>query len=108
MKRIWQEFTKGFITSNPLFVLALGNCPALALTTRIHGAIGMGAALAFVMFWTGLIISAIRNYIPNMVRIPVMIVIAASFVTIVDLVFHGYVPALYSFMGIFLPLIVVN
>ncbi len=108
MKQIWREFSKGFITSNGLFVLCLGNCPALALTTRIHGAIGMGLALAFVMFWTGIIVSAIRRFIPNMVRIPVMIVIAASFVTIVDMVFHGYVPALYTFMGIFLPLIVVN
>jgi len=108
MKRLWQEFTKGFITMNPLFVLVLGNCPALMLTIGLDGSIGMALALAFVMFWTSIIVSAMRNYIPNVVRIPVMIVIASSFVTIVDLALQGYVPTLYVLLGIYLPLITVN
>ncbi len=108
MKGVWKEFTKGFITLNPLMVLCLGNCPALMLTIGLDGAIGMGVALAFVMFWTSLIIATMRNFIPNVVRIPIMIVTAASFVTIVDMTLHGYIPLLYTLMGIYLPLITVN
>ncbi len=104
----WKEFTKGFITSNPLFVICLGNCPALMMTIGLDGSIGMAVGLAFVMFWTGIFVSALRNYIPNVVRIPVMIVIGASFVTIVDMAFHAYVPAIYALLGIYLPLITVN
>ncbi len=108
MKRIWKEFTKGFITSNGLFVLCLGNCPALMMSAAFDSAIGMAVGLAFVMFFSNMIISAMRSFIPNMVRIPIMIVIAASFVTIVDMAFHAYVPPIYALLGIYLPLITVN
>lgn len=108
MKRVWKEFTKGFVSTNPLFVLCLGNCPALMMTIALDSSIGMTVGLVFVMFWANLIISSMRRIIPNVVRIPVFIVIAASFTTIVDMTFHGYVPAIYALLGIYLPLITVN
>ncbi len=108
MKRAWKEFTKGFVTSNPLFVICLGNCPALMMTIALDSAIGMAVGLAFVMFWTSMIVSVMRKIIPNVVRIPVFVVIGATFVTIVDLMFHGYVPAVWALLGIYLPLITVN
>jgi electron transport complex protein RnfE len=108
MKRAWKEFTKSFITSNPLFVICLGMCPALAMTVGLDQTIGMTLGLTFVLFWTSMIIATIRNIIPNTVRIPVFIVIISTFVTIVDLTFHGYLPSIYPLLGIYLPLITVN
>jgi len=108
MGKFWKEFAKGIIISNPLFVLALGFCPALAVSTSVDNAIGMSVGVAFVLLGSNLIVSAIRKAVPNIVRIPVFIVIIATFVTVVNLVFHAYVPALYESLGIFLPLIVVN
>lgn len=108
MKRSWKEFTKGFISQNALFVICLGNCPALMMSIALDSSIGMSVGLAFVMFGTSIVISGMRNFIPNVVRIPIMIVTAASFVTIVDLVFHAYVPAVWVLLGIYLPLITVN
>ncbi len=108
MGRFLKEFTKGIVISNPLFVLALGFCPALAVSTSVDNAIGMSVGVAFVLLGSNLIVSAIRKAVPNIVRIPVFIVIIATFVTVVNLVFHAYVPALYESLGIFLPLIVVN
>ena len=108
MKKLWSEFSKGFITMNPLFVLVLGNCPALILTIGLDGSIGMGLSLAFVMLFSSIFIAAIRNFIPNVVRIPIMIVIAATFVTIVDMTLHSYLPPIYALLGIYLPLITVN
>lgn len=108
MKGVWKEFTKGLVISNPLFVLVLGNCPALMMTMALDSSIGMAIGLAFVMFWSSMIISAMRKVIPNMVRIPVYIVIVASFVTMVDMAFHAYVPSIYTLLGIYLPLITVN
>ena len=108
MGKFWKEFAKGIIISNPLFVLALGFCPALAVSTSVDNAIGMSVGVAFVLLGSNLIVSAIRKAVPNIVRIPVFIVIIATFVTVVNLVFHAYVPSLYESLGIYLPLIVVN
>ncbi len=106
--RFGKEFTKGIVISNPVFVLTLGLCPTLAVTNTIDNALGMGAGVIFVLLCANVIISLLRNVIPNMVRIPVFIVIIATFVTILSLVFEAYVPALYESLGIYLPLIVVN
>jgi len=108
MGRFWKHFIAGIVISNPLFVLALGFCPALAVSTSVDNAIGMSVGVAFVLLGSNLIVSAIRKAVPNIVRIPVFIVIIATFVTVVNLVFHAYVPALYESLGIYLPLIVVN
>ncbi len=108
MGKFWKEFVKGIVISNPLFVLALGFCPALAVSTSVDNAIGMSVGVAFVLLGANLMVSAIRKAVPNIMRIPVFIVIIATFVTVVNLVFHAYVPDLYESLGIYLPLIVVN
>lgn len=104
----FQEFTKGLIQNNAVFALALGLCPVLAITTRVENALGMSLAVLFVISFSNLIVSLIRDYVPSNVRIPSFIVIIATLVTIVDLVLHGYSINLYKNLGIFLPLIVVN
>jgi len=106
--RFWKELTKGIIVSNPVFVLALGLCPSLAVSGNLDNALGMSAGVLFVLLCSNIIISAIRKLVPNMVRIPVYIVIIATFVTIIGLVFQAYVPSLYESLGIYLSLIVVN
>jgi electron transport complex protein RnfE len=106
LSRFVKEFIKGIVVSNPIFVLALGLCPALAVTTSLENALGMSAAVAFVLLASNAIISVIRKSVPNMVRIPVFIVIIATFVTIANMVFQAYVPALHESLGIYLPLIV--
>ncbi|MFC2026433.1 electron transport complex subunit RsxE [Chloroflexota bacterium] len=106
MSGFTKEFTKGLITSNPIFVLALGLCPALAVTTSLENALGLSAAVTFVLLSSSTIISLIRNYIPSTVRIPTFIIIIATFVTIANMVFQAYVPALHQALGIYLPLIV--
>lgn len=103
-----QNFTKGFIRENPLFVLVLGCCPSLATTTSVLNGLGMGLATTFVLFGSNTVISLISRFIPDKVRIPSFIVVIASFVTVVDLVMNAYVPELYETLGIFIPLIVVN
>lgn len=103
-----QNFTKGFIKENPLFVLVLGCCPSLATTTSALNGLGMGLATTFVLFGSNTVISLISKFIPDKVRIPSFIVVIASFVTVVDLVMNAYVPELYETLGIFIPLIVVN
>jgi len=107
-KRFLKEFTKGFIISNPVFVLVLGLCPTLAVSTSVDNALGMSAGVIFVLLCSNVIISLIRNFTPDVVRIPMFIVVIAAFVTITCMVFEAYVPALYESLGIFLPLIVVN
>ncbi|MCK4339835.1 MAG: electron transport complex subunit E [Candidatus Cloacimonetes bacterium] len=102
------ELTKGIIKENPVFVMALGLCPLLATSTSVDNAIGMGAAATFVLICSNIIISLIKNFIPDKIRIPCYILIIASFVTIVDMVMHAYVPELHKNLGIFIPLIVVN
>ncbi|MEA1972541.1 MAG: electron transport complex subunit E [Candidatus Cloacimonadota bacterium] len=103
-----KEFTKGFIKENPVFVMALGLCPVLAVTSSVNNAVGMGLAATFVLIMSNIFISLLKNFIPNKVRIPAFIVVIASFVTIVDMSMHAYLPALHKSLGIFIPLIVVN
>ncbi|MFO7370593.1 MAG: electron transport complex subunit E [Bacteroidales bacterium] len=100
--------TNGLIRENPAFVLALGACPALAVTTSGINGLGMGAATTFVLLSSNTIISLLKNLIPDKVRIAAFIVVIATFVTIVDLVMKAYTPDLYKALGIFIPLIVVN
>lgn len=104
----FKEFTKGFIKENPLLVLVIGTCPALAVTTSAINGLGMGAATTFVLVMSNVLIALLKNFIPNKVRIPAFIVIIATFVTIVDLVMNAFLPDLYKALGIFIPLIVVN
>ena len=104
----WQNFTKGILKENPVLVLMLGTCPTLATTTSAINGLGMGLAFTFVLALSNVIISAVRKMVPNIIRIPIFIVIIATFVTIVDMVMHAYVPDLYKALGIFIPLIVVN
>ena len=103
-----KNFTKGFIRENPVFALMLGLCPALGTTTSAYNGMGMGLATLFVVVMSNIVVSLIKNFVPNKVRIPSYIVIIASFVTIVDLVMAGYMPALHEQLGLFIPLIVVN
>lgn len=103
-----ENFTKGLIRENPVFVLLLGLCPVLGVTTSAINGLGMGLATLFVLTMSNLVISIIRNFIPQKVRIPSFIVIIASFVTVVDLVMAGFTPALHEQLGLFIPLIVVN
>lgn len=104
----WQNFTKGFIKDNPVFALFLGLCPTLAVTTSAYNGLGMGLATTFVLVMSNLVVSIIKRLIPGKVRIPVFIVVIASFVTIVDMVLEAFVPDLHTQLGIFIPLIVVN
>ncbi len=106
--KVIKEFTKGIFKQNPIFVIALGLCPALAVSTTMENALGMGAAATFVLVSSNIIVSAIRNIIPRKIRIPCFIVVIASFVTIVELLMAAYLPALSKSLGIFVPLIVVN
>ena len=103
-----KEVTKGFIKENPVFVMALGLCPTLAVSSSVINAIGMGLAATFVLLFSNIFISLIKNMIPSKIRIPAYIVVIASFVTIVDLLMHAYLPAIHKSLGIFIPLIVVN
>jgi len=103
-----QNFTKGFLKENPVFVLLLGMCPTLGTTTSALNGLGMGLATAFVLTMSNMVISMVKNQIPDKVRIPSFIVIIASFVTIVELTMQAYAPALYEQLGLFIPLIVVN
>lgn len=101
-------FTNGILKENPSFVLVLGTCPALAVTTAAFNGIGMGAATTFVLLFSNMIIALLKNYIPDKVRIVAFIVVIATFVTIVDLMMKAFVPDIYKTLGIFIPLIVVN
>lgn len=103
-----QNFTKGFIKENPVLILLLGLCPALGVTTSAINGLGMGLATTFVLVSSNLVVSLVKNFIPDKVRIPSFIVIIASFVTIVELVMQGFLPALFEQLGLFIPLIVVN
>lgn len=103
-----QNFTKGFIKENPVFVLLLGLCPTLGVTTSAINGLGMGLATTFVLVMSNLVVALIKSQIPDKVRIPSFIVIIASFVTIVELSMQAYTPALFDALGLFIPLIVVN
>ena len=100
--------TKGFFKENPTLILVLGCCPTLAVTTSVTNALGMGAATTFVLLMSNMLISALKNVIPNKVRIPSYIVIIATFVSMIDLLIQGFLPSLSASLGVFIPLIVVN
>jgi len=104
----WQNFSKGFIKENPVFVLVLGMCPTLGVTSSAINGLGMGLATAFVLMMSNIVISLVKDIIPEKVRIPSFIVIIAAFVTIVQLTMQAYLPDLYKSLGLFIPLIVVN
>lgn len=104
MNIVW----KGIIKENPTFVLILGMCPTLGTTTSASNGFGMGAATTAVLILSNIVISLVKNFIPDKVRIPAFIVIIASFVTIIQMLMQAYVPSLYASLGVFIPLIVVN
>ncbi|HNV29258.1 MAG TPA: electron transport complex subunit E [Cyclobacteriaceae bacterium] len=103
-----ENFLNGIIKENPVFVLLLGCCPTLGVTSSAINGIGMGAATAFVLVMSNLAIALVKNVIPDKVRIPAFIVIIAAFVTVVQLLMEAYTPALNEQLGLFIPLIVVN
>jgi len=103
-----KEFTKGFIRENPTYVQVLGMCPTLAVTTTAMNGLGMGLATTAVLSMSNVVISILRKAVPEKIRIPIFIVVIATFVTIVDLLMHGFTYDLWKTLGLFIPLIVVN
>lgn len=103
-----QNFTKGLLKENPNLVLLLGMCPTLGVTSSAINGMGMGLATAFVLVMSNMVVSLVKDLIPDKVRIPAFIVIIASFVTVVELVMQGFMPTLFDQLGLFIPLIVVN
>lgn len=103
-----KEFTKGIIRENPNFVQLLGMCPMLAITQEAKNALGMGLATTFVLLGSNIVISLLRKVIPPSVKLPAYITIIAGFVTLVEMLMHGYLPELYTKLGTFLSLITVN
>ena len=108
MEKLKRIASNGLLKENPTFKLVLGTCPTLALTTAAFNGIGMGLAVTFVLICSNVLISLLKNVIPNAVRIPVFVLIIATFVTIVKLVLDKFMPSLYETLGVYLPLIVVN
>lgn len=108
MNKCMERLFNGLVKENPTFVLMLGMCPTLAVTTSAMNGLGMGLTTTVVLIMSNLIISLLRKVIPDKVRIPAYIVIIASFVTLVELLLEGFIPSLYSALGIYIPLIVVN
>jgi electron transport complex protein RnfE len=103
-----QNFLKGIIKENPVFVMLLGMCPTLGVTSSAFNGFGMGVATLFVLLMSNIVVSLVKTQIPSKVRIPAFIIIIASFVTIVEMVLEAFIPFLYEQLGIFIPLIVVN
>jgi len=108
MNRRWKIFTNGIFKENPVLILLLGCCSVLAISVTVQGALGMGAALTFVLVCSNVVVSLLRKLIPDKVRIPCFIVVVATFVTLVEMVTEAFLPDLYNSLGIFLALIVVN
>lgn len=108
MNKIAERLYNGLVKENPTFVLMLGMCPTLAVTTSAINGLGMGLTTMVILAMSNMMISALRKWIPNEVRVPAFIVIVASFVTIVQFLLQGYIPSLYDSLGIYIPLIVVN
>ena len=104
----WSLITKGFIKDNPTFVLVLGMCPTLATTTSALNGLEMGLATMFVLILSNIVISLVAPVVPDKVRIPVYIVVIATFVTVLQLLMQAFVPDIYETLGLFIPLIVVN
>lgn len=107
-KELKRIFLNGIFDENPTFRLVLGMCPTLAVTYRASNGVGMGLATTFVLVFSNLVISLLRRAIPERVRIPMFIIIIATFVTIVEMVMHAFLPELYDTLGVFISLIVVN
>ena len=105
---LWKDFSNGLLKENPTFRLVLGTCPTLAVTTAVFNGIGMGIAAAAVLIGSNLIISLIKKIVPNEVRIPIYVVVIATFTTIVQMLIQAFSPELDKQLGIFIPLIVVN
>ena len=103
-----QIITKGILKDNPTFVLILGMCPTLGVTSSAINGMGMGVATMVVLIMSNMVISLIKSIVPDKVRIPAFIVVIASFVTIIEMLMKAYVPSLYASLGVFIPLIVVN
>ena len=103
-----KTFTKGLLIENPLLVLSIGLCSSLGVPTSVFNGFGMGISMTFVLLMSEIVISIFKKLIPQSIRLPVFIIIIAAFTTIVQMVLQAYVPALYSALGVFLPLIVVN
>ncbi|MDI6821957.1 MAG: electron transport complex subunit RsxE [Actinomycetota bacterium] len=108
MNQVWHDFKSGIVAENPLLRLMIGLCSALAVSTRVEYGIFMGIAASFVLFSSNIIISAIRRWTADQIRIPIFITVIASFVTIVDLVMRAYFYPVYKVLGVWIPLIVVN
>ena len=104
----WKVLSNGILKENPIFVLLLGMCPTLGTTSSAMNGLGMGVATMFVLICSNVVVSLIKRFIPDMVRIPAYIVIIASFVTLLQMLMQAYVPGLYATLGLFIPLIVVN
>jgi len=107
-KSLGKVFMNGILNENPTFRLLLGMCPTLAISTAASSGVGMGLATTFVLVFSNMVISLLRNVIPEKVRIPSFVVVIATFVTIIDLIIKAFLPALSSTLGIYIPLIVVN
>ena len=103
-----KNFTKGLLKENPVFVLLLGMCPTLGVTTTAENGLGMGLATTFVLVMANIVVSLVKGGIPDKVRIPAFIIIIASFVTVVELTMQAFLPSLFESLGLFIPLIVVN
>ena len=108
MSNAMKTLTNGILKENPTFALVLGMCPTLATTTSAVNGMSMGLATLFVLVCSNVVISLLKNLIPDKVRIPAFIVVIATFVTMVQLVMQAYLPAIYDVLGLFIPLIVVN
>ncbi|HOB86760.1 MAG TPA: electron transport complex subunit E [Bacillota bacterium] len=108
MSSPWKDIWRGILPENPTFRLVLGMCPTLAVTTMVKNGLGMGLSTMAVLICSNVVISALRKLIPEQVRIPVYIVVIATFVTIVEMLLKAFQPDLYRDLGIFIPLIVVN
>ncbi|MGB9666239.1 MAG: electron transport complex subunit RsxE [Candidatus Cryosericum sp.] len=108
MKRLFGIFLNGLIVENPLFIIMIGLCSAMAVTTGVANGIGMGAAMTFVLVMSEVIIALFRNLIPDSIRMPIFLIVIASFTTIMDLTMKAYFPALSKSMGVYIPLVVVN
>lgn len=103
-----KEFTKGFLKENPTFIIVLGLCPTLSVSTQVSNGLGMGLAATFVLFFSNVIISSLRKVIPDSIHIPAYIVIISTLVTLIQMYLQAYMPALDEALGVYLPLIVVN
>ena len=108
MNDLWKIFVRGIVKENPLLMLMIGLCSAVAVTTSVANAIGMGAAMIFVIVFAEFVISVFRKLIPSDARIPIFIIVIAAFTTIIDLSMKAYFPELSKSLGVFIPLIVVN